>query len=105
MSVPVDPRIAELRGRIDALDEQLIAVLAERVGVVREVARHKTDEAAVRAPDRVEQVVAKVRALAEAHGLPPELVEKVYRLLIAELTALELASVERRLADGAGAAG
>lgn len=94
----MDPRIAELRHRIDVLDEQLIGVLAERVGVVREVARYKTDEASVRAPDRVEQVVARVRALAEGQGLPPELVEKLYRLLIAELTELELSAVERRSA-------
>ncbi|MFD9128882.1 chorismate mutase [Kitasatospora sp. NPDC059571] len=92
----LDPRIAELRLRIDALDEQLVAVLAERVSVVREVSRYKTDEASVKAPDRVEQVVAKVRALAAGHGLPADLVERLYRLLIAELTAVELACVEER---------
>jgi isochorismate pyruvate lyase len=94
----VDPRIADLRQRIDALDEQLVAVLAERVAVVREVSRFKTDEASVKAPDRVEQVVAKVRALADGHGLPADLVERLYRLLIAELTAVELACVEQRVA-------
>ncbi|MER5865526.1 chorismate mutase [Kitasatospora sp. NPDC002040] len=94
----VDPRITELRHRIDALDAQLVAVLAERVGVVREVSRYKTDEASVRAPDRVEQVVAKVRALADGHGLPADLVERLYRLLIAELTAVELSFVEERTA-------
>lgn len=97
--------IAELRARIDALDEQLVAVLAERIRVVHRVARLKTDEASVRAPDRVQQVVDRVRASAEAHAVPADLVERLYRLLIAELTELELADVAARRAGGGPARG
>ncbi|GAA4863194.1 chorismate mutase [Kitasatospora terrestris] len=87
---PASPELASLRAEIDGLDERIVALLAERIAVVHRVARHKTDETAVRAPDRVQQVVDRVRALADGHGIPADLVEKVYRLLIAELTELEL---------------
>ncbi|WP_344441812.1 chorismate mutase [Kitasatospora nipponensis] len=79
-----------LRGRIDALDDRILALLGERVAVVREVARYKSDESAVRAPARVEQVVRRVTALADRHGVPAGLAERLYRLLIEELTELEL---------------
>ncbi|MFI6447524.1 chorismate mutase [Kitasatospora sp. NPDC050543] len=85
------PRVGELRVRIDALDEQIVRLLAERYEIVREVARFKPDAAAVRAPDRVGEVIGRVRAQAERHGLPPALAERCYRLLIEEFTALELA--------------
>jgi len=100
----MNEEITELRARIDALDEQLVGLLAERIEVVHRVARHKTDEASVRAPDRVQQVVDKVRALAEHRGIPADLVERLWRLLIAELTELELERVQAlRRADGPSA--
>ena len=86
----VAPDLAALRLRIDTLDGQLVALLAERLAVVHEVARHKTDEAAVRAPDRVQQVIDRVRAHADRHDIPADLVERLYHLLIEELTTLEL---------------
>ena len=84
------PELAGLRSRIDALDARIVALLAERLAVVHEVAAHKSDEAAVRAPERVQQVIDRVRSHADDHGVPADLVERLYRLLVEELTALEL---------------
>ena len=41
-------------------------------------------------PERVEKVVARVRDLATAHGAQPELVERIYRGMIAAFIDLEL---------------
>ena len=49
----------------------------------------KRDAAAVVAPERVEQVIAQVRALAQAEGALPEVVERIYRELIAAFTDAE----------------
>jgi isochorismate pyruvate lyase len=94
-------RIEELRVSIDALDRRIVALLAERTAVVRELTEFKQDEQTVRSPRRVEQVIAKVRGLADAQGLPPAIAEAVYRTLIAELTDLQL----RRLAERRAGAG
>ncbi|MDI3405787.1 chorismate mutase [Streptomyces cavernicola] len=97
-------RIDELRGSIDGLDRQIVAMLAERTRVVRELTVHKRDEETVRSPGRVEQVIAKVRRLADESGMPPGIAEATYRTLIAELTELQLDLLaERRAAAAEGA--
>jgi isochorismate pyruvate lyase len=96
-------RIEELRGSIDTLDRQIVALLAARTQVVRELTEYKRDEETVRSPGRVEQVIAKVRGLADEHGMPPGIAEATYRTLIAELTELQLDRLaERRAAAGEG---
>ncbi|MFE9426926.1 chorismate mutase [Kitasatospora sp. NPDC006697] len=82
--------LAELRAVIDGLDGQIVALLAERTRAVGRVAAYKHDAAAVQAPDRVRQVVDRVRALAEQHGMPAEIAEAVYRTMIEELTRYEM---------------
>ncbi|PCG84231.1 chorismate mutase [Streptomyces sp. WZ.A104] len=94
-------RIEELRESIDALDRQIVGLLARRTAVVRELTEFKRDEETVRSPGRVEQVIAKVRRLAEEEGMPPGIAEAAYRTLIAELTELQM----RRLAERHAASG
>lgn len=81
----------EVRARIDGIDGELVRLLAERQGLVRAAAAFKTDEQAVRAPDRVERVVALARRRAADAGLAPEVAEAVWRAMIAAFIELELA--------------
>ncbi|SBT43359.1 chorismate mutase [Micromonospora auratinigra] len=96
-------RIAELRATIDGLDQRIVALLAERTRVVRELTVHKSDEAAVRSPDRVRQVLDRVRGLADRHGMPPEVAVGTYRALIEELTRMQLDMLAARRAGTAPA--
>ena len=75
--------LAEIRAAIDAVDREIVRLLAERLRHTRDAARFKADEGEVAAPKRVEEVVAKVKALAAERGLPTEIIEPVYRALIA----------------------
>jgi isochorismate pyruvate lyase len=81
----------EVRARIDRIDGELVRLLAERQGLVRSAAAFKADEQAVRAPDRVERVVALARRRAADAGLAPEVAEAVWRSMIAAFIDLELA--------------
>ncbi len=87
-----DPTVGldEVREQIDALDRRIVGLIAERQTCVETAGRLKKDEQAVRAPARVEQVVAKVRTLAEDAGASPDVVERTYRALIAAFVDLEL---------------
>ncbi|MEU8894998.1 chorismate mutase [Nocardia sp. NPDC048505] len=82
--------LAEVRARIDALDGELIRTLAERQALVRAAAAFKTDEQAVRAPDRAARVVALARERAAAAGLAPAVAEAVWRAMIGAFIELEL---------------
>ena len=81
----------QVRGHIDALDRQIVGLLAERGAYVSQAARFKKDSDAVRAPQRVEQVIAKVRALADELDANPDVTEAVYRAMIAAFIEQELA--------------
>jgi chorismate mutase len=90
--------LAAVRAAIDRLDDDVVALLARREELVRAAGRLKADGAAVRAPGRVEQVVARARERATAHGASPEVVERVYRAMTAAFVDLELATAA--VADG-----
>jgi isochorismate pyruvate lyase len=94
-----DGRIGELRLVIGELDQRIVALLAERTRVVQTLTEFKEDEDEVRSPAHVDVVLARVRALAEEHQMPPEIAVATYRTLIAELTEMQL----RRLAERRGA--
>ncbi|WP_374306873.1 chorismate mutase [Dongia sp.] len=74
--------MAEVRAEIDALDRQIVALLADRLHFIGEAARIKASRDAVRDEPRIEDVVAKVRASAAAAGMNPDFIEPLYRDLI-----------------------
>lgn len=94
-SKPVASSLDEVRSAIDEIDRQLVALVAEREQWVRQAARFKTSRADVEAPARVEQVIGKVRGLAEEAGASPEVVERLYRAMIAAFIELEHAEREQ----------
>lgn len=85
-------RLEEVRNQINELDEQMVQLIARRQAWVVEAGSLKADEQAVRAPARVEQVIDRVRGLAEQHNASPDVVERCYRALIAAFIDLELNS-------------
>ena len=84
VSPSVPAGLAQARLEIDAIDDQIVDLLARRFAVVERVVAIKT-EAGIPAllPDRVEEVVARVRARASDIGVPPELADSLWRELIA----------------------
>jgi isochorismate pyruvate lyase len=89
--------IGEVRRRIDDIDREIVGLIGRRQAWVVEAGRLKTDAAAVRAPDRVEAVIAKVRSLAADAAASPEVVESTYRAMIAAFIDLELHVHEARV--------
>jgi len=91
--------LESVRADIDAIDRQIVTLIAERQGRVEAAGRLKSDRAAVRAPSRVESVIEKVRGLAEEAGADPTVVEQTYRSMIAAFIELELAVHEREVSS------
>ncbi len=75
--------MADIRAGIDAVDAELVRLFAERARYIDRAVEVKAQvKLPARISSRVEEVVANVRAHAEAEGLPPDLVEKLWRRLI-----------------------
>lgn len=85
----------EVRAAIDEIDEQIVGLLAERGEFVKQAARFKKTAAQVAAPERVQQVIDKVTKLATEKGADEQLVEKLYRQMIADFIELEQQAVKK----------
>ena len=87
---PADCRtMAEVRHGVDRVDEQIVALLAERFRYMDAAARIKPDREAVRDERRKAEVIAKARATAEREDAPAERVALLYDALIESSIAYE----------------
>lgn len=81
-----DPKLQQLRDRIDELDAALLRLLRERFDVTEQVGRHKKDVGLPPAdPGREEVQIARLRSMAAELGLDPGFSEKLLRLIIDEV--------------------
>lgn len=90
-AVEVCRSLAEVRANIDRIDCQIVDLLTERVGYVKQAPRFKNSADEVRIEERIEEVVSNVVAQARQTGVCPKLVERVYRELIEAHIDLEAA--------------
>ncbi|MBT4741278.1 MAG: chorismate mutase [Rhodospirillaceae bacterium] len=90
----------QVREHIDRLDHVIVPLLVERNHYVMQAAKLKGDVNAARVPARIEDVVQKVRGVAEARGSNPEIVEAIYRAMIEINIQLEQDQIEKRNSGG-----
>jgi isochorismate pyruvate lyase len=87
--------MTQVRAAIDALDREIVGLLADRLHFIAEAARIKDSREAVRDEPRIEDVVAKVRAAATDAGMNPDFIEPLYRDLIERSIAYEFGEFDR----------
>lgn len=82
--------LAEARAAIDAIDTEIIRLLGNRAGYVRQVVKFKNTPEEVRAPARYAEVMRRRREMAEAQGLNPDVIEAMYKVLVNHFIAEEM---------------
>jgi isochorismate pyruvate lyase len=88
--------IEDVRTHIDRIDAGIVRLIAERSLYVKEASRLKKNENGVKAPDRVEKVINKVKTLAASHGLDEGIIENVYRTMISGFINMEITEFKKR---------
>jgi isochorismate pyruvate lyase len=71
--------MAEVRERIDALDDTLVPLLVQRTGYMTQAARIKGSDSQVRDEARIQAIVDRVRERALAQGGQADVMEAIYR--------------------------
>ncbi|WP_136486296.1 bifunctional chorismate mutase/prephenate dehydrogenase [Vibrio sp. H11] len=80
----------ELRDQIDAVDKQMVELLARRLALVEKVGEVKSQHGLpIYAPDREAAMLASRREEAERKGVPPQLIEDILRRTMRESYASE----------------
>ena len=87
--------MAEVRAGVDALDRELVALLATRFGYMRAAARIKQSRDAVRDEERKARVIAAAVAEAEAKGIPGDVVADIWERLVECSIAYEFTEWDR----------
>ena len=83
-------KLAPLRQKIDALDGELVKLIAQRFAIVSEVIEVKRNSnIPASIAERIEQVVQNAIEKSKASGVPEVTIERIWRLLIAETIAYE----------------
>jgi isochorismate pyruvate lyase len=94
--LPEDCQImAEVREGVDALDRELVALLAKRFGYMRAAARIKPTRDAVRDEERKASVIAAAVVEAEAHGIPADVIADIWERLVEGSIAYEFGEWDR----------
>ena len=86
----------QVRAEIDRLDTALVELIGERFGYVDRAWQLKQDVSEATVPWRIQQVIDRVRAKAEAEGVPPDLCEALWRQMIGWFIQYE----EEKLKEG-----
>jgi len=89
--------LLRLRASIDNIDAALIFLLAERFRATQQVGLLKAEhDMPASDPQREEQQVARLRALAEEAHLDPEFAEKWFNFVVAEVIRHHTEAAEGR---------
>jgi isochorismate pyruvate lyase len=75
--------MVQVRSCIDAIDAQVVALLAARSGYIAQAARIKQRADQIVDLERVEYIVHRMRDAMTARAAPPDIAEATYRSLIA----------------------
>jgi chorismate mutase/prephenate dehydratase len=91
------PDLLSLRDRIEAVDRNIIALVAERLKIVEHVAAAKLDAASpFRDREREELLLQRLRGLAIAAGVDAHQIERMYRVVMDMSVAHQEATVRAR---------
>ena len=100
MKLPHDcETMAEVRAGVDALDLELMTLLARRFRYLDAAARIKADRSAVRDEARKAQVIDNAAGAAVAAGIPAGIVPQLWEALVEASIAYELAAWDCRRQD------
>ena len=87
--------LEEVRENIDNIDDKIIKLIAQRSDYVKQAAYFKKSKTDVKAADRVEKIIKKVREKAKVYDCSPDVVELIYRDMINYFIGEEIKTFEK----------
>ena len=75
----------DLRQQIDQIDRKIIKLLAERMDLVKEIAKFKkTSELRIQDKKREQEVLKNLKEFGKTKKLSPKFIEEVYKKILTE---------------------
>lgn len=83
--------LEEARKKIDEVDEEIVKLIAKRNDYIKQIAHFKTSVDEVKAEERINDVISRVRQQAIDLGLSPNLINDLYVRMIDAMVESEIA--------------
>ena len=88
--------LQEVREEIDKIDTQLVDLIAKRNAYIRQAAAFKESVEEVKAEDRIEFIMQRVRHRAIEQGISPNLISDLFTIMIDEMVETEIAELRNK---------
>lgn len=82
--------LEELRSCVDDIDDQIVELIAKRNSYIKQASKFKKSVDEIKSQDRLDQVTNHVRHKALSLGVSPNLVARLYEIMIDEMVELEI---------------
>jgi isochorismate pyruvate lyase len=86
--------LAEVRTRIDRLDDEIVELIAARNSYVKQAANFKHSIEEIKGNERMEAVMDRVRSRAMEFGVSPNLLTTLYKIMIDAMVEAEIAEFQ-----------
>jgi len=83
--------LEEVRDEIDKLDDKLVSLISQRSHLIRQAAAFKNSVDEVKAEDRIDFILQKVRQVAIQSGISPNMISELFTIMINEMVETEIA--------------
>ena len=83
--------LKEVRVEIDLLDSKLVDLISERSHLIRQAAAFKNSVDEVKAEDRIEFILQRVRHHAIEKEVSPNMISELFTIMINEMVETEIA--------------
>ena len=85
--------LEEVRTEIDKLDTKLVDLISERSHLIRQAAAFKESVEEVKAEDRINFILSRVRHDAIKKGVSPNMISELFTIMIDEMVETEIAEL------------
>ena len=83
--------LEEVRVEVDLLDSKLVELISERSHLIRQAASFKNSVDEVKAEDRIEFILERVRHHAIEKEVSPNMISELFTIMIDEMVETEIA--------------
>jgi len=82
--------LEEVRIEIDKIDEKIVGLISQRSHLIRQAASFKNSVEEVKAKDRIEFILQRVRHSAIESDVSPNMISELFTIMIDEMVETEI---------------
>jgi len=88
--------LEEVRAEIDKIDETIVEFMAKRNAYIHQAVKFKQSVEEVKAKDRIDEIIQRVRKKALELDMSPNMVTDIYTKMIDEMVEFEISEFRNR---------